>query len=272
MEQLRMKRDLKINDEHSWSRNRDETELQYIGGVDISFVKGSETIACSALVVLSYPDLKIVYSRCKMIEIDEPYVTGYLAFREVKFFVDLIQELRKDNMDVEPQVILVDGNGILHYRGFGVACHLGILVNIPTVGVAKNLLQMDGLARDAEYYTNVRNLKERGDQFNLIGESGKCYGIALKNTTDSTKPVYISPGHLISIQTASWVVLCCSKYRIPEPTRHADIVSREYIRGKYPATPKQRKQKRLHMKHHKEPTHTEHHEEPTHTEHQNTLI
>ena len=242
-EQLEMKAKLTLEDKHNWSLHRNEADLHYIGGVDISFVKGSETIACAALVVLSYPKLEIVYKNCKMVQMTEPYIAGFLAFREVDFFVDLINELRSTNVELEPQLIMVDGNGILHYHGFGVACHLGLLANIPTVGVAKNLLQVDGLSRGDSYTNKVDNLKENGDSFDLVGDSGICHGLALKNTAGSTKPIYISPGHMVSMATSKWVVMLCSRFRIPEPTRHADIISREQLRQEYPPTPKHRKMK-----------------------------
>eukprot|EP00730_Choanoeca_flexa_P019023 TRINITY_DN9278_c0_g1_i2.p4 TRINITY_DN9278_c0_g1~~TRINITY_DN9278_c0_g1_i2.p4 ORF type:complete len:176 (+),score=29.03 TRINITY_DN9278_c0_g1_i2:4861-5388(+) len=111
-------------------------ELQYVGGVDISFIKDDNVNACAALVVLQLPDLKVVYERFAMVELTAPYVPGFLAFREVSHLVQLVSELKDNQPELVPQVILVDGNGVLHHRSFGLACHLGVLTDIPTVCVA----------------------------------------------------------------------------------------------------------------------------------------
>uniref|UniRef100_A0A2K6SKI2 Endonuclease V n=1 Tax=Saimiri boliviensis boliviensis TaxID=39432 RepID=A0A2K6SKI2_SAIBB len=84
-----------------------------------------------------------------MVSLTAPYVSGFLAFREVPFLLELVQQLREKEPDLMPQVLLVDGNGVLHHQGFGMACHLGVLTDLPCVGVAKKLLQVDGLENDA---------------------------------------------------------------------------------------------------------------------------
>uniref|UniRef100_A0A8D0L900 Endonuclease V n=1 Tax=Sphenodon punctatus TaxID=8508 RepID=A0A8D0L900_SPHPU len=83
-----------------------------------------------------------------VVTVSAPYVAGFLAFREVPFLVEAAQRLQAQEPELTPQVLLVDGNGVLHHRGFGIACHLGVLTGLPCVGVAKNLLQVDGLAYD----------------------------------------------------------------------------------------------------------------------------
>ncbi|XP_038021418.1 endonuclease V isoform X5 [Anas acuta] len=127
------------------------------------------------------------------------------------------------------EVLLVDGNGLLHHRGFGVACHLGVLTDLPCIGVAKNLLQVDGLARDELHREQIRSLQREGDTFPLTGTSGSVLGMALRSC-NSSKPLYISVGHRVSLETAVRLVQSCCRYRIPEPIRQADIRSREYIR------------------------------------------
>uniref|UniRef100_A0A8C5Z4V2 Endonuclease V n=1 Tax=Marmota marmota marmota TaxID=9994 RepID=A0A8C5Z4V2_MARMA len=84
-----------------------------------------------------------------MVSLTAPYMAGFLAFREVPFLVDLVQQLQEKEPGLMPQVLLVDGNGVLHHRGFGVACHLGVLTELPCIGVAKKLLQVDGLENNA---------------------------------------------------------------------------------------------------------------------------
>nr|XP_038021417.1 endonuclease V isoform X4 [Anas platyrhynchos] len=121
------------------------------------------------------------------------------------------------------EVLLVDGNGLLHHRGFGVACHLGVLTDLPCIGVAKNLLQVDGLARDELHREQIRSLQREGDTFPLTGTSGSVLGMALRSC-NSSKPLYISVGHRVSLETAVRLVQSCCRYRIPEPIRQATSV------------------------------------------------
>ncbi|XP_034881732.1 endonuclease V isoform X6 [Mirounga leonina] len=130
----------------------------------------------------------------------------------------------------ELEVLLVDGNGVLHHRGFGVACHLGVLTDLPCVGVAKKLLQVDGLENDAQHKEKIRLLRAGGDSFPLIGGSGTVLGMVLKSHKHSSKPLYISVGHKISLEAAVRLTRGCCRFRIPEPVRQADIRSRDYIR------------------------------------------
>ncbi|XP_069916289.1 endonuclease V isoform X8 [Oryctolagus cuniculus] len=149
----------------------------------------------------------VVYEESRMVRLTAPYVSGFLAFREAPFLVDAVQRLREKQPDLMPQVLLVDGNGVLHHQGFGVACHLGVLTDLPCIGVAKKLLQVDGLEKDAAH-------KEQ----------------ALRSHDRSTKPVYVSVGHKVSLETAVRLTRHCCRFRVPEPVRQADIRSREHIR------------------------------------------
>ena len=132
-------------------------------------------------------------------------------------------------------MILVDGNGILHHRGFGLASQLGVLLDIPTIGVAKTLLAVDGLNVKAVGKQAREHNSKGGDYMELVGQSGRVWGAALRATEDSVKPLFISPGHKISLSTTLRVVkLCCRFYRIPAPVREADLRSRAFIRRNYP--------------------------------------
>ncbi|XP_033743052.1 endonuclease V-like [Pecten maximus] len=207
----------------------------YLGGVDISFVKGDNVNACAALVVVSFPGLEVVYEDYEMIKLTAPYVSGFLAFREVDFIVALYRKVEKNDPEHTPDVILVDGNGILHHRQFGLACHLGVILDIPCIGVAKKLCQVDGLEKDEEHLTKIKELNKGGDMFPLIGDSGRCLGMTLRSHDTSTNPIYVSTGHRISLDSATWLVHQCCKYRVPEPVRLADVNSREYLRNNFKA-------------------------------------
>lgn len=145
-----------------------------------------------------------------------------------------------------PQVLLVDGNGVLHQRGFGVACHLGVLTDLPCIGVAKKLLQVDGLENNSLHKEKIVLLQAGGDMFPLMGNSGTVLGMALKSHDRSTKPLYVSVGHRISLEVAVRLTHHCCRFRIPEPIRQADIRSREYIRRTlgHPGSPAHRQERR----------------------------
>ncbi|GES99960.1 endonuclease V [Rhizophagus clarus] len=208
-------------------------ELSYIGGVDLSF-ENNEEDAIASLIILKYPSLEVIYENFSAVKLSLPYIAGFLAFREVTPLLDLLQILKKTNPDIFPQVIIVDGNGTLHPRRFGLASHLGVLANVPTIGVGKNFLQID----DGENLTMAHvkaavkeKLKKGGDTYLLQGQSGMIWGAAVRSLDNTTNPIFVSVGHRISLETSIQIVLKCCRYRIPEPTRQADIRSREFIRN-----------------------------------------
>ena len=235
-EQMELKRKLITHDTESWQevlRQSDEAQesaLKYVGGVDISFVKNDAVNACAALIILSYPDLEVVYEDLQMIQLTAPYVAGFLAFREAPFLVDMVNTIREQRPEVLPQVIMVDGNGILHPKGFGLACQLGVIVDIPCLGVAKTLFHVDGIENNKEHKDKIALLEKGGDTFPLVTNCGKTLGMALRSCNSTKNPVYVSPGHKISMDTAVDIVRKCCNFRVPEPTRQADIRSREYLR------------------------------------------
>ncbi|KAM9177584.1 endonuclease V isoform 1-T2 [Mergus octosetaceus] len=222
-EQARLKGGVVREDTEEWQKEPSFAGLERVGGVDLSYIKGDESRACASLVVLSYPGLEVLYEDCRMVTVSAPYVAGFLAFREVPFLVEAVQRLQQEEPRLKPQVLLVDGNGLLHHRGFGVACHLGVLTDLPCVGVAKNLLQVDGLARDELHREQIRSLQREGDMFPLTGTSGSVLGMALRSC-NSSKPLYISVGHRVCLETAVRLVQSCCRYRIPEPIRQATSV------------------------------------------------
>ncbi|XP_025855698.1 endonuclease V isoform X2 [Vulpes vulpes] len=248
-EQAQLKALLVEQDTEAWQRDPAFSGLQRVGGVDLSFVKGDSASACASLVVLSYPELEVVYEDCSMVNLTAPYMSGFLAFREVPFLVDAVQRLREKEPHMVPQVLFVDGNGVLHHRGFGVACHLGVLTDLPCIGVAKKLLQVDGLENNAQHKEKIRLLQAEGDTFPLIGGSGTVLGMALKSHSHSSKPLYVSVGHRITLESAVRLTRSCCRFRSPEPVRQADIRSRDYIRrtlgSPRPPTPEQERSQKL---------------------------
>ena len=210
--------------------------IRFVGGVDISYVKGSETDACAALIVcdLQDADCAVVHSAFRRVELTAPYIPGFLAFREVDFLLELLDELRRSAPQLLPEAILVDGNGILHPNRFGLACHLGVCAGIPTVGVGKSLHHVDGLTKETVRLLSGR-LRGRGEHAELVGESGAIWGALLRTSepaagTSAFKPVVVSVGHGLSLRSSLLLVRRCTRHRIPEPVRQADLLSRQWLR------------------------------------------
>lgn len=216
-EQENLKKQLILNDEFDWNLCR------IVAGVDISFVKGDNEKACAGIVILSYPSLNILHEEYKMVKMTLPYIPGFLAFREVKFLKDLIDGLPNA---LRPDIVLVDGNGFLHPKGFGLACHLGVLCDIPTIGIGKNFLCVDEMEMDETKARFKKECIKKGDFIELIGKSGVCWGAAVKSQENVFNPIFISQGNKLSLKSCINFVLTMCKYRLPEPIRYADIGSR----------------------------------------------
>lgn len=185
-------------------------EVQTVAGVDVGFEDGG-TITRAAVVVLSFPALKLKERAIARCPTQFPYIPGLLSFREVPAVLDAL-----DKLSTLPDLLLCDGQGTAHPRRFGIACHLGLLTNLPAIGVAKSLLvgKHDEVPDEKGAW---QPLQHKGD---VIG--------AVLRTRIGTKPLYISPGHRISLETAiEYVLRCTTKYRLPETTRFAHKLASE---------------------------------------------
>jgi endonuclease V len=197
----------------------DFQRLQYVGGVDISFVPNSER-AVATLVVCSYPHLRVLDTYHLEAEMTEPYKSGFLAFREAPILLKLLDTIKEDR--AFPQILFVDGNGRLHPRSFGLACHLGVLADVPTIGVGKKLHLVDGMdkVRQQQRFCAAREKADRLDHgfaLPVVGTSGRVWGSALASGGTVKNPVYISVGHRVSLKTATTLAGRCSRFRIPSP-------------------------------------------------------
>lgn len=126
---------------------------------------------------------------------------------------------------------MVDGNGILHKRGFGLASHLGVLLKIPTIGISKKWYQCSDLDRVATMEKAKKELTKSGDYLPLTDSANITWGAAFRSTSDSSVPIFISIGHMISLKSAVEIVNRSCKFRIPETVRQADLRSREWLRN-----------------------------------------
>lgn len=184
----------------------DFSKAELIGGMDLTFEKIDQnpTRAWASLVVVDIKTLRPVYSLVIEDTVEFPYIPTFLAFREMPLLLKLYEEAK-----VKPDVYFIDGQGIAHPRGCGIASHFGVETGEVSVGVAKSKL--------FGYYREPG--PKKGSKSPLTYK-GRVIGAVLR-TKDNAKPIFVSVGHRISLPTAVDLVLKCSKYRIPEPTRLA---------------------------------------------------
>jgi len=186
----------------------DVDDVRMIAGVDISG-PGSQGLAQGAVVVLSYPELELVETRTVEKELTFPYVPGLLSFREAPLVLSACEQL-----DVIPDLVMVDGQGIAHPRRLGLAAHLGLLWNRPTIGCAKSRL-----CREHE------NVCSEPNTWTELVDDGEVVGAVLRTRTGAS-PLYVSIGHKVDLETAvSWVLRCCRSRRLPEPLRLAHLAA-----------------------------------------------
>ncbi len=143
--------------------------------MDLSFSTEDKEFMCAGLVVCEFPHMKIVYEDFQFYKIDVPYVPGFLAFRELPATRPLLEKLKATKPDLVPQVVLVDGNGIFHPRGFGLASHLGVTTGIPSIGCSKTVFALDGINKKSVRALS-KTLKKGGEAVKLQGKSGKIWG------------------------------------------------------------------------------------------------
>ncbi|CAL1412266.1 unnamed protein product [Linum trigynum] len=205
-------------------------QLRYVGGFDVSYSKEDPSMACGLLVVLDLRNLQVVYEDFCIVDLRVPYVPGFLAFREAPIILQLLEKMKKSDIRLYPQLLMVDGNGLLHPRGFGSACHVGVLSDLPTIGIGKNLHHVDGLTLSGVRQLLQAEENNDRDYITLSGYSGCTWGVAMRSSAGAMKPIFISVGHRISLETAVKIVKLTCKYRMPEPIRQADIRSRAHLR------------------------------------------
>lgn len=184
--------------------------IRTIAGIDVS-VKANWSTA--AVVILSFPDFRIIESAWAKIPTPFPYIPGLLSFREMPVILRAFADIH-----TIPDVLMVDGMGRIHPRKFGIACHLGLWLNRPSVGVGKT--PFVGVYDEPA--------PQKGAQSNIIYHD-EVVGVALR-TRDRVKPLYVSVGHQIDLASAVALTLACvTRYRLPEPIRHAHRLAGEQI-------------------------------------------
>lgn len=181
---------------------------KFVAGVDLS-PPDRDGIARGAVVVLRLPELELVEIQTASARPGFPYVPGLLSFREAPVILAACEKLK-----LSPDFILVDGQGIAHPRRIGIASHLGLLLNIPGIGCAKSIL----VGKSEEVGAEVGSWSPLLDKGELIG--------AALRMRKGVKPVYVSIGHRVDLESAiHWVLACCGGYRLPEPIRLAHLAA-----------------------------------------------
>jgi deoxyribonuclease V len=175
-----------------------------IAGLDCAFSKNGKQIFASA-VVIDLSDFSIIETTTAVRKVDFPYIPGLLSFREAPACIDAIEKLKST-----PDCLIVDGQGIAHPRRLGIASHIGLLIDKPSIGCAKSRL--------------TGTFDEPGNKkgsFSPLVDSDEKIGVVLRTRTD-VKPVFVSVGHKCTLDDAISVVLqCTTRYRLPEPSRLA---------------------------------------------------
>ncbi|UCG54508.1 MAG: deoxyribonuclease V [Dehalococcoidia bacterium] len=189
-------------------RDGEVVSPKYIAGVDIAITRTSR-IANAAVVVVSYPGLQPVEVETMQGELEMPYIPGLLSFRESPLIMAACSKLK-----IVPDLMIVDGQGIAHPRKLGIASHIGLMLNLVTIGCAKSRL-----------YGHCMTLSEEAGSYAEIVDNDEIIGATLR-TKRGVKPLYISIGHKINLKNAIyWVMQCCREYRLPEPIRLAHVAA-----------------------------------------------
>lgn len=180
-------------------------EIRLVAGADIA-IDGRTGEACAGVIVFRFPELIEVERREARRKLAFPYVPGLLVFREGPALLEAFEQVRS-----EPDVIFFDGHGYSHPRRFGFACHMGVLLDRPTIGCAKSLL----VGEYAEPPNDVGGQAPLVDREEVIG--------AVVRTRKDVQPIFVSIGHRVCLPTAVRLTLaCCDGLRVPKPTREAD--------------------------------------------------
>ncbi|PHI19342.1 endonuclease V [Lewinellaceae bacterium SD302] len=189
------------------------TNCQYVAGADVAYNEIQQRMV-GAIVVLNAETLEVVEESTHEMDITFPYVPGLFSFREVPPLIEAYKKL-----STKPDLIVCDGHGVAHPKGAGMASHLGVELGVPTIGCAKSRL-VGG-------YEEVGHERSASSPL-LIGDQE--IGRVLR-TQDGIKPMFVSVGHLVSLETAcSWVLKLCPNYRQPETTRKADALVRTIMK------------------------------------------
>lgn len=181
-----------------------------VAGADLSF---ANDLAYAGVILLTFPSLEVIGRFTRKARVRFPYIPGLLSFREAPLLLELFKTVRP-----APELIFFDGQGLAHPRRLGLASHLGLFLDCPTIGCAKS--RLIGTFREPGV--------EKGSVSDLLDDENKVIG-AVVRSREGCKPIFVSVGHRIGLKTAARRTLqCATRYRIPEPTRLAHLLVKEF--------------------------------------------
>jgi deoxyribonuclease V len=184
--------------------------INIVAGIDTSY---RSNMACTAVVVLSLKHLELIEYTTAILPVEFPYIPGLLSFREGPAIIEALQKLK-----TRPDILLFDGQGIAHQRRFGIASHIGLLLDYPTIGCAKTKL-----------VGHYEEPDSRRGSFTYLRIADNPIGAVVRTRT-GVKPVFVSTGHQVNLRQSIKLVLDChTGFRLPEPIRQADRLSREQL-------------------------------------------
>ncbi|MGF2714749.1 endonuclease V [Bacillus mycoides] len=191
-------------------------DIHLVAGIDIAYwTEGKKDYGVCCIVVIDYITKQIIEEVEYSGQIDVPYISGYLAFRELPLVIEAVKKLQ-----YQPDLYMFDGNGYLHYRNMGIATHASFYLNKPTIGVAKSYLKIKN--------TDFQMPKNEKGNFTYIEVDGEIYGAVLRTRKD-VKPIFISCGNWIDLETSIEITLHFveKNSRLPITTRYADLATHE---------------------------------------------
>ncbi len=186
--------------------------VRIVAGADFAYDLAEQKIG-AVIVVMKLPDFEIVEIAQAIRRVTVPYIPGFLGFREGPVFLVAFRKLKH-----LPDVTILDGNGIAHPRRMGLASHVGVVLDVPTIGCAKT-----------PFFPFVPPKQRKGAFTYFLDKNNEKVGFCLR-TRPGTQPVFVSPGHRVDFPLAREIVLNCARFRIPEPLREAHKLSRKLFR------------------------------------------
>ncbi len=186
--------------------------IRFVAGADFAYDPTEQKIG-AVIVVMRLPELETVETAQAIRPVTIPYIPGFLGFREGPVFCVAFRKIKH-----RPDVTILDGNGIAHPRRMGLASHVGVVLDVPTIGCAKN-----------PFFPFVPPKERKGAFTHFLDKNQERVGFCLR-TRLGVKPVFVSPGHRVDFRLAREVVLRCARYRIPEPLREAHKLSQTLFR------------------------------------------
>jgi len=186
--------------------------VNFVAGADSGYEQKEQKIG-AVIVVMKLPEFEVVEVTKAVRRVTMPYIPGFLAFREGPVFFEAFRKLKH-----QPDVTLLDGNGIAHPRRMGLASYVGVVLDVPTIGCAKK-----------PFFPFAFPAERRGAFTHFKNKNKEKVGFCLR-TRPGVKPVFVSPGHRVDFWLARKIVLDCAKFRIPEPIREAHRLSQELFR------------------------------------------